>query len=298
MTAVATVVGADVLRQVKQIELRTRHLVNNLLTGEYRSGFRGHGIEFAEVRAYAQGDDYRAIDWNVSARMGEPYIKLFEEERELTVLLVVDRSGSVEFGTPVHKSGVAIEVAAVISLAAGRNNDRVGALVFSDGIDHIVRPGKGRRHALRVIRDLITFRPVARKTDIAGALDHASRLLAHRSIVIVLSDFRDVDWEKSLTRLAARHDVIAVTVDDPRETELPEVGWVELEDAETGGRLLVDTTDPGARLRVRLAAEDLRIRRARALEASGVDHLSLSTDQPYEKPLRETFARRARRFKR
>lgn len=298
MSPVAPVVGVDVLRQVKQIELRTRHLVNNLLTGEYRSGFRGHGMEFAEVRAYAQGDDYRAIDWNVSARMGEPYIKLFEEERELTLLLVVDRSGSVEFGTPVHKSRIAIEVAAVLSLAAGRNNDRVGALVFSDGVDHIVPPGKGRRHALRVIRDLITFRPVDKKTDIAGALNHASRLLAHRSIVIVLSDFRDSGWEKSLTRLAAKHDVMAITVDDPRETELPEVGWVELEDAETGGRLLVDTTDVDARLRVRLAAENLRISRARALEASGVDHLSLRTDQPYEMPMRETFARRARRFKR
>ncbi len=298
MSSVPPVVGADVLRQVKRIELRTRHLVSNLLTGEYRSGFRGHGIEFAEVRAYEQGDDYRAIDWNVSARMGDPYIKLFEEERELTLLLLVDRSGSVEFGSPVLKSRIAIEVAAVLSLAAARNNDRVGAMVFSDGVDHIVPPGKGRRHALRVIRDLITFEPAARKTNIAGALTHASKLLSHRSIIAVVSDFRDNDWERPLARLAARHDVIAITVDDPREMELPEVGWVELEDAETGSRLVVDTSDAEARLRVRIAAEETRLRRAKALENARVDHLPLRTDRPYEQVMHETFARRARRFRR
>jgi uncharacterized protein (DUF58 family) len=298
VSSVLPVVGADVLRQVKAIELRTKHLVGNLLTGEYRSVFRGHGIEFAEVRAYEQGDDYRSIDWNVSARMGSPYIKLFDEERELTLLLIVDRSGSVEFGDPVHKSRIATEVAAVLALAAARNNDRVGALIFSETVDHIVAPAKGRRHALRVIRDLITFQPVATRTNVAGVLGYASKLLSHRSIVVVISDFRDDNWETQLRNLSARHDVVAITVDDPREMDLPEVGWVELEDAETGDRVLVDTTDSEARLRVRIAAEETRLRRARALEHSGADHLSLRTDRPYDKAMHETFARRARRFKR
>jgi uncharacterized protein (DUF58 family) len=298
VTSVLPVVGADVLRQVKNIELRTRHLVGTLLTGEYRSVFRGQGVEFAEVRAYEQGDDYRSIDWNVSARMGSPYVKMFEEERELTLLLVVDRSGSVEFGNPVLKSRVGIEISAVLSLAAARNNDRVGALIFSNGVDHTIAPGKGRRHALRVIRDLITFQPVVTKTNIAQVIGYSSRLLTHRSIVVIVSDFRDTGWETPLKNLAARHDVVAITVDDPREMDLPEAGWVELEDAESDLRVLVDTTDSEARLRLRIAAEEARLARARSLERAGVDHLALRTDRPYEKAMHETFARRARRFKR
>ncbi len=159
MSTASRLVGADVLRQVKNIELRTRRLVTNLFSGEYRSVFRGHGMEFAEVRAYQHGDEYRSIDWNVSARMGSPYVKVFEEERELTLLLVVDRSGSEEFGAPVTKSERGVEVAAVLALAAARQNDRVGALIFSGGIDHVVPPAKGRRHALRIIRPLFVFPP-------------------------------------------------------------------------------------------------------------------------------------------
>ena len=177
MTAGTRAVSPEVLRQVKAIELRTRRLVTSLFSGEYRSVFRGQGIEFAEVRAYEHGDDFRSIDWNVSARMGSPYVKTFEEERELTILLVVDRSGSVEFGRPVAKSERAVEVAAVLALAAARQNDRVGAVVFSDGIDHVVRPAKGRPHALRVIRDLLAFEAEGKGTNISGALRYAARLL-------------------------------------------------------------------------------------------------------------------------
>ena len=298
MTTPSALVGADVLRQVKTIELRTRRLVNTLFSGEYRSVFRGQGMEFSEVRAYEHGDDYRSIDWNVSARMGSPYVKTFVEERELTLLLVVDRSGSEEFGSPVTKAERGVEVAAVLALAAARQNDRVGALVFSGGIDHVVPPRKGRRHALRIIRDLLAFRPVDRGTNIAGALAYASHLLRHGSIVVVLSDFRAPAWEEPMARIAGRHEVVAITVDDPRELDLPEAGWIELEDAESGERTLVNTTHGATRLSLTMAAEDVRLRRARALKHAQVDHVALRTDRPYAEALHRAFAERARRLRR
>ncbi|UCF40317.1 MAG: DUF58 domain-containing protein [Gemmatimonadota bacterium] len=298
MTRPSRIVGADVLRQVKTIELRTRRLVNTLFSGEYRSTFRGHGMEFAEVRAYQQGDDYRSLDWNVSARMGSPYVKTFMEERELTLLLVVDRSGSEEFGAPVAKSERGVEVAAVLALAAARQNDRVGALIFSGGIDHVVPPRKGRLHALRIIRDLLAFRPVNRGTNIAAALAYAARLLRHRSIVAVLSDFRAPGWEDQLGRIGRKHEVVAITVDDPREFELPDAGWIELEDAESSERVLVDTSHGPTRLALAMAAEKVRLHRARALKQAQVDHIALRTDRPYAEALHRAFAERARRLKR
>jgi uncharacterized protein (DUF58 family) len=298
MSSAARVVGPEVLRQVKAIELRTRRLVTTLFSGEYRSVFRGQGIEFAEVRAYQHGDDFRSIDWNVSARMGTPYVKTYEEERELTLLLIVDRSGSVEFGRPVLKSDRAVEVAAVLALAAARQNDRVGALVFSDGIDHVVKPSKGRGHALRVIRDLLSVQAEGKGTNLGGALRYAARLLRHRAVIAILSDFRATDWESDLQRLTRRHELIAITVDDPRELDLPNAGWVELEDAETGQRVLVDSTDRDARLKLRMAAEQVRNTRAKALKQIGVDHVALRTDQPYAQALHRAFALRARRLSR
>lgn len=298
MTPSARVVGAEVLRQVKRIELRARRLVNTLFSGEYRSVFRGHGIEFAEVRAYQSGDDFRAIDWNVSARMGSPFVKTFEEERELTLMLVVDRSGSVEFGRPRTKADQAVEVAAVLALAAARQNDRVGAVIFSQGIDHVVRPAKGRRHALRVIRDLLAFAPQQRGTNITAALSYVSRLLRHRSVVVVLSDFRARGWEVQLQKLSAKHEVVAITVDDPREMRLPAVGWIELEDAESGSRLLVDTSSSATGLKLQMAAEETRLARARALKKADVDHVALWTDRPYAETLHQAFAERARRLRR
>ena len=298
MTTPDRVVGADVLRQVKLIELRARRLVTNLFSGEYRSVFRGHGIEFAEVRGYQDGDDFRAIDWNVSARMGSPFVKTFEEERELTLLLVVDRSGSVEFGQPCTKAQLAVEVAAVLALAAARQNDRVGAVMFSDRIDHVVPPAKGRRHALRVIRDMLAFSPRDRGTNISAALAYVSRLLHHRAIIVILSDFRAKGWEEQLRNLAARHEVVAITVDDPREITLPQVGWIELEDTESGRRLLVDTSSRATRLRLQMSAEEVRLARAKTLKHSDVDHISLWTNQPYAESLHKAFAERARRLRR
>jgi uncharacterized protein (DUF58 family) len=291
-------VTADVLRQVKGIELRTRTLVNTLFTGEYRSVFRGQGIEFAEVRAYQQGDDFRAIDWNVSARMGHPFVKTFHEEREITLLLVVDQSGSCQFGRPHTKAGLAVEVAAVLALAAARHNDRVGALMFADKVEFVLRPAKGRPHALRVIRDLVAFTPRSRGTNLAEALHYAAKLLRHRAIVVVLSDFRADGWEDPLARLAARHDVVAITIDDPRERDLPDAGWVDMEDAETGQRVLLDTSHGPTRTRVRVAAERQVQERARKLTQAGVDRVALLTSVPYAVPLRRAFAERARRLTR
>ncbi|MGE5804135.1 MAG: DUF58 domain-containing protein [Gemmatimonadota bacterium] len=291
-------VTSEALRQVKGIELRTRGLVNTLFTGEYRSVFRGQGIEFAEVRAYQQGDDFRAIDWNVSARMGHPFVKTYMEEREITLLLLVDQSGSLHFGRPYTKAGLAVEVAAVLALAAARHNDRVGALMFTDRVEHVVRPAKGRPHALRVIRDLVAFAPRGRATNLAEALRYAARLLRHRAIVVVLSDFRAEDWEDPLEQLAARNEVVAITVDDPREYDLPDAGWVELEDAETGQRVLVDTSHTPTRTRIRVAAERMQQERSRKLVHAGVDRVSLLTTVPYGVPLRRAFAERARRLSR
>jgi uncharacterized protein (DUF58 family) len=292
VTAVQSAVTPEVLRQVKAIELRTRRLVSTLFSGEYRSVFRGQGIEFAEVRSYEHGDDYRAIDWNVSARMGSPYVKTFVEERELTVLLVVDRSGSVEFGHPVTKAGRAIEVAAVLALAAARQNDRVGAVIFSGGVDRVVR------HALRVLRDLVAFRPSSTGTNIATALAYSVRLLRHRAVVVIISDFRAPDFEQPLRRLARRHEVVAITVDDPRELELPDAGWVQLQDAESGSQVLVDTSHAATRVRLQIAAEQARLMRARLLAQARVDHIALRTDRPYAQALHRAFALRARRLRR
>ena len=291
-------VSAEILQQVKAIELRTRGLVTSLFAGEYRSLFRGQGMEFAEVRAYEHGDDFRAIDWNVSARLASPYVKTFTEERELTVMLVVDQSGSTRFGQPVTKAALAVEVGAVLALAAAAQSDRVGALLFADEVEQVVPPRKGRRHALRVIRDLIAFAPQGQRTNLAASLTYATRLLRHHSIVVVLSDFLAEGWERPLRRLAARHEVVAIVVEDPRERDLPESGWVEMEDAETGKRVLVDTGSRELRDRIRLLADRRREERARLLSAAGVDTVTLSTGSDYAIPLRRAFALRAQRLRR
>lgn len=291
-------VSPDVLKQVKAIELRTRGLVTSLFAGEYRSMFRGQGMEFAEVRNYEPGDDFRTIDWNVSARMASPYVKTFTEERELTVMLVVDQSGSTRFGEPMTKSALAVEVGAVLALAAAAQNDRVGALLFADEVEQVIPPRKGRRHALRVIRDLIAFSPEGRHTNLAVGLTYATRLLRHHSIVVVLSDFLAEGWERPLRRLAARHEVVAIVVEDRREQELPESGWLELEDAETGQKVMLDTGSRETRDRIQLMAGRRREERARLLSAAGVDTVTLTTGSDYAIPLRRAFALRARRLRR
>ncbi len=288
-------VPAELLKQVKGIALRTRGVVDSLFSGEFRSVFRGQGMEFAEVRAYEQGDDFRAIDWNVSARLGSPHVKIFTEERELTLLLVVDQSASTRVGSPVTKAARSAEVAAVLALAGAREQDRVGALLFSDRVEHVVRPGKGRRHALRLIRDLLAFASERRGTNLIQAIHYASNVLGHRSVVVILSDFLAEGWERALRELAARHEVIAITIDDPRELAPPRAGWIEMEDAENGRRALVNTGSGAAMRRWRAAAEARRAQRTERLRGAGVQQISLDVDSDYGLALRRAFGSRRRR---
>ncbi|HLG06535.1 MAG TPA: DUF58 domain-containing protein [Gemmatimonadales bacterium] len=288
-------VPPEILKQVKGIALRTRGVVDSLFSGEFRSVFRGQGMEFAEVRAYELGDDFRSIDWNVSARLGAPYVKTFTEERELTLLLIVDQSASTRVGAPITKAARSVEVAAVLALAGAREQDRVGAILFSDRIEHVVPPAKGRRHALRLIRDVLAFASRRRGTNLLKAVHYASNVLTHRSVVVVLSDFLAEGWEKAVRELASRHQVIAITVDDPREDDPPAAGWVEMADAESGRRSLVNTGSAAVRQRWRAAAQARRARRADQLRGAGVEHIPLDLTTDYGLVLRRAFAKRLRR---
>src|SRR5579862_6564243 len=269
----------ELLRQVRRLQLRARRAVEDLLGGGYHSIFKGAGIAFEEVREYQPGDDIRRIDWNVTARMGHPFIKRFIEERELTVILVVDGSGSQAFGTGLHqKREVAAELAAVLAFSAISNNDRVGLLQFTDRVERFVPARKGVRHVLRLIRDVLFFQPTHRGTSLREGLDYLNRVLHRRTIVFLFSDFLDTGYENAFKRTGRRHDLIAVRVADAREEELPPIGLVELEDAETGAHLLLDT---GSR-RVREAYRAQGVERREALRqlanTAGVDLIEVATD--------------------
>lgn len=297
---VGQAVPREVLKQVRRIELRTRGWVDTLFSGEYHSVFKGQGIEFSEVREYQSGDDVRNIDWNVTARAGKPYIKKHVEERELTVLLAVDLSGSEQFGTQGRfKAELAAEIAAVLALSATRNNDRVGLLIFTDVVEHFVPPRKGRRHALRMIRDVLAFSPERHGTSIAPALDFAGRLLRHRSIVFVLSDFQVGEpgmdpLQRTLKLIGRRHDVIAIRIADPREAELPNAGLLVLTDPESGERTVVDTGSKAVRVQY---ARNVRAERdgvRRLFRQQGIDEIEVSTAESYVSPLLAFFRRRER----
>lgn len=292
-------VPREILRQVKLIELRTRGLVNTLFSGEYQSVFKGHGMEFAEVREYAPGDDYRAIDWNVSARMGHPYVKKYSEERELTVLFAVDLSGSAQFGTRGRfKAELAAEIAAVIAMSAIQNNDRVGLLLFTDRVEKFVPPKKGRRHALRLIRDLLAFHPIGKRTDIGAALDYIGRVLRHRAIVFVISDFLDEGFERPLKVVSQRHDMVAVRVSDPRERSLPEVGYLELIDAENDQDIILDTGNRFVREQFEHLASEDETRLRKLFRRLSVDEVEIPTDRSYVGPLIAFFRSRERKLAR
>jgi uncharacterized protein (DUF58 family) len=299
----AVAVPADVLRQVRRVELRTRRLVNSLFSGEYHSVFKGQGIEFAEVREYLPGDDVRTIDWNVTARLGQPYVKKFVEERELTVVLAVDLSGSQRWGTRGRfKSELVAEVAATLAMSAIRNNDRVGMVVFTDRVESFVPPRKGRRHVLRLIRDLLAFQPAGRGTDLAGAVDYLTRALSTRAIVFLVSDFHAGDsWERlerNLSAAAFRHDLVALSVTDRGEEALPEVGLLEVVDPETGERIVLDTSRRSVRERYTQLVNEERARRNRLLRRLGIDQVELRTDTPYAGALLGFFRTRERRMRR
>lgn len=287
---------AEVLRQVRRIEVRTRRLVDSRFAGEYRSLFKGQGMEFAEVREYQPGDEVRSIDWNVSARMGRPFVKRYVEERELTIMLALDLSGSSRFGTRAHfKHDLAIELAGVLALAATRNNDRVGLMLFSDQVEHALPARKGRKHALRLIRDLLTVQPKGRGTSMAVAVDRLMRLLPHRSVVFLASDFIAPDLEKPLARLAQRHDVIAVTLEDPSERVLPDIGAARLEDPETGDVVEIDTSHPAVRkaFAARVRADDEA--RRKLFGRLGLDEIIVHTEHGYVDALLAFFRARSRR---
>jgi uncharacterized protein (DUF58 family) len=289
-------VPPEILRQVKLLELRTRGLVNSLFTGEYRSVFKGQGMEFSEVREYQPGDEVRSIDWNVTARMRKPYVKRYIEERELTVMLCVDLSGSERFGTRKRfKSEMASELAAVLAMSAIRNNDRVGAVLFTDRIEHVVPPRKGRRHALRLMRDLLAFEPVSSGTDLVAALDYTGKMLVHKAIIFVVSDFQDEELEHPLKLLAQRHDVVAVTVDDPSEMLLPDIGLARFVDPESGQTLDVDTSDTEVRARFAEAVAEESLSRRRLLRRLAIDEIPIHTDGSVVDPLIKFFRARETR---
>ena len=304
--AVATTSGSsspavppEVLRQVKLLELRTRGLVNSLFTGEYRSVFKGQGMEFSEVREYQAGDEVRSIDWNVTARMQRPYVKRYIEERELTLMLAVDVSGSERFGTRRRfKSEVASELAAVLTMSAIRNNDRVGGLMFTDRIEHVVPPKKGRRHALRLIRDILAFEPQGRGTDIAGATEYLNKMLNHKAIVFLVSDFLGEAIERPLKLLAQQHDVVAVTVEDPSERTLPDIGLARFIDPETGLSLDVDTSNPKVRHGFNTAVAEESDRRRHLLRRLAIDEIAVRTDRGIMEPLLRFFRSRETRVQR
>ncbi|CAN5690181.1 DUF58 domain-containing protein [soil metagenome] len=287
----------DVTREVRRLEITTRHLVRDIMAGEYSSAFRGRGVEFAEVREYQPGDDVRTIDWNVTARLGAAYVKRYLEERELTVLFVADMSASTAFGSVRRtKSDLTTEVCAVLALAAARNSDRVGAVFATDRVEHYVAPRKGRRQALRVISDLLAFRPECPGTDLGAALAYLEPMLRRRAVIFLVSDFLGSGYEPPLARLARRHDLIAIQVTDPRERELPDVGLVTLWDPESGSWRVVDTGDRNLRERFRRRAAAFDASLERALLESGADLLRLETGQSYAEPLLAFFRRRESRL--
>jgi uncharacterized protein (DUF58 family) len=289
-------VPPEVLRQVKLLEIRTRGLVNSLFTGEYHSVFKGQGMEFAEVREYQPGDEVRSIDWNVTARMGHPFVKRYIEERELTVMLAIDLSGSERFGTQSRfKSELASELSAVLAMSAVRNNDRVGVLLFTDHPEHVVPPGKGRRHVLRLVRDVLAFEPKGRGTNIAGAADYLAKMLSHHAIVFLISDFIAPDIERPLKILAQRHDVVAVTMEDPREVSLPNVGLARFVDPESGATVTVDTSDSGVRKAFEEMAQGERSERRRLFRRLAIDEIVVRTDASYIEPLLKFFRSRETR---
>ena len=285
----------EAAHEVRRIEITTRHLVRDIVAGEYSSAFRGRGVEFAEVREYQPGDDVRTIDWNVTARLGAAYVKRYLEERELSVLFLVDASASGRFGSRLRtKRELGAEVTAVLALAAARNNDRIGAMFFTDRVEYHLAPAKGRRHVLRLISDLLTFEPAGSGTDLGAALRELEPTLRRRAVIFVLSDFLATGHDAVLGRLARRHDVVGLQLVDPRERTLPQAGLVTLWDPETGAWRRVDTDAPAVRRYFAERAEAFDRRLAQTLRELNVDLLRLETAKSYAEPLLTFFRRRER----
>lgn len=290
----------DLFKSIRRIEITTNRLVTDIFSGEYHSVFKGRGVEFDEVREYQIGDDIRTIDWNVTARTGRPYVKKYVEERELTVMILVDASFSCQFGT-VHKlkSKLAVEIAALLAFAAIRNNDKVGLIIFTDQIEKFIPARKGLRHVLRVIREVLYFTPQSRRTNIVQALEYLSKITRRKSVAFMISDFFSPpfdDLKRALAIANKRHDVIAVTLNDPKEKELPDCGLLLFRDAETGEMILVDSSDENLRRRYQEKATELLKRRDKLFSSVGVDHVEVATDVPFTEAMVKFFLARRRRM--
>ncbi|MSQ15293.1 MAG: DUF58 domain-containing protein [Dehalococcoidia bacterium] len=288
-------IDPNILKKVRRLEVRVRRLVNTLFVGEYHALFKGQGIEFSDVREYQPGDDIRIIDWNVTARLGFPYVKRFVEERDLTVILMVDISSSSLFSTKERtKRDLAAEICALLAFAAIRNNDKVGLVTFTDHVERFIPPRKGSEHALRVVRELLFGTATSKTTNIANALRFISRLIKRKSVIFLVSDFIDQGYEAVLRVAGKRHEVIAIAIEDPREVELPPVGILALKDAETGEIALVDTSDKSVREQFGRDSRAAREERDRLLHSIDVPVIKVSTDKSYVEPLMRHFATRGR----
>ena len=304
MPADTTKSSKAIMSGMRQLEIRTRRMVNDSLAGEYHSVFKGRGMDFDEVREYSPGDEVRTIDWNVTARAGRPFVKKFTEERELTILLLVDISASGNFGSAtLSKRDLAAELASLLAFSAIRNSDKVGLLLYTDRVERYLPPKKGRRHVLRVVRDILYHTPDGRGTDTVKALDVANHVLHRRAIVFLISDFQSTgdpavaraELRRAMRQTNRRHDLIAVQVADPREKELPNVGVLALEDAESGEIIELDTADAAVRRRFNELALDRAKRMVNDFRSEGVDTLELKTDAPYMAALQRFFKTRERR---
>lgn len=309
---------ADIIKKVRRIEIHTRQLVTGAVSGAYHSSFKGRGMDFEEVREYAIGDDVRTIDWNVSAKMDRPFVKVFREERELTLMLVVDLSASGSFGSvDQSKRELAAEIASVLAFSATLNNDKVGLILYADTVEYYIPPKKGRRHVLRLIRDILYFQPKGRGTQHKAALDYLNRVQNRKTVAFLISDFQDssptsAEWQNTapdarydpqraellncLSLTNQRHDLVSIVLSDPRENELPNVGLITLEDAETGEVIEVDTSNRSLRERYAQLAQARRSALETGLRKKGLDWIAASTDAPYLPALRHLFNRRANRF--
>lgn len=290
-------ISKEILKKLRKIEIHTARLANDQLAGTYASVFKGRGLAFDEVRMYQPGDDVRFIDWNVTARTSAPHVKVFREEREMTVMLLVDMSGSQRFGTRgMFKQDLVAEVSAVLAFSAVKNNDRVGLVLFTDDVEKVIAPRKGPRHVMRVVAETLQFQPKGRGTDLSRALDVLGRLSRRRAVTFVVSDFLGDDYEHSLRVAAAKHDLVPVTVTDPREDELVDVGIAWCEDLETGELVPVDTSSARVREAYRQRVTQQKVARDTLFKRLAIDHIALQTHRPYITPLAEFFRRRARRM--
>ena len=286
----------ELLKKVRKIEIKTKGLSNHIFSGEYHTAFKGKGMAFSEVREYQPGDDVRSIDWNVTARYNNPYVKVFEEEREMTVILLIDVSGSSDFGTQSQlKREVATEISAVLSFSAINNNDKIGVIFFSDKIEKFIPPKKGKSHILRIIRELITFESGSKKTNIEIALKYFNNVIKKRAVCFILSDFIDKEFDKSLKIAKKKHDVIALRIHDEREECLPNVGMIKVKDTESGELRWIDTSDKNIRDEFNKNYYNFEMDLKQTLQSSGVDHIDIKTGKDYIKPLMNFFKHRGRR---